>query len=112
MRIVGSLLLTFAAGIVGFFVLIGAAVMTLVCWAAGIVSALYLVAALWQTARWWVAGDTAAGRAALGCWAIAAVAFAVTPVIVRGAGLARTAMEERRGRAVIARTRHLRLALR
>lgn len=116
MRVLGGLLAAFVGGIVGFFALFGALALVLLCWAAGCVSSLYLVAALWQTARWWLAHDAVAGQAALGCWAIAAVAFAVTPVLVRGAGMLRekaaSGTTRRREHAALERIGRLRLAAR
>lgn len=116
MRVIFGLLAAFAGGVAGFFTLIAGIALALLCWAAGCVSFLYLVAATWQTGRWWFAGDAAAGQAALGCWAIAAVAFAVTPVLLRGAGMMREGMTGRvvlrREQAALDRIGRLRLAAR
>ncbi len=106
----------FAGGVIGFFGLLGALALGLVCWACGTVSFLYLVAAVWQTARWWLAADAAAGQAALGCWAIAAVAFAATPVLLQAVGMLREGMgaysTRRRETAALERIGRLRLAAR
>lgn len=114
MRVVSGLLAAFVGGIVGFFALLAGLAGVLLCWAAGCVSFLYLVAALWQTARWWLTHDAAAGHAALGCWAIAAAAFAVTPVLVRGVGMIRegtaSRAARRREQAALERIGRLRLA--
>lgn len=114
MRVIYGLLAAFVGGIIGFFALLGGLALVLLCWAAGCVSVLHLVAALWQTTRWWLTHDAAAGHAALGCWAIAAVAFAVTPVLVRAVGLIRESATaraaRRREQAVLERIGRLRLA--
>lgn len=116
MRVISGLLTAFVGGIVGFFVVLGTLAGVLVCWAAGCASFLYLVAALWQTARWWATGDAASGEAALGCWGIAAVAFAVTPVLLRAVGMLREGAAgratRRREEAALERIGRLRLAVR
>lgn len=99
MRAVSSLLGAFAGGVIGFFVFLGTLAMGLLCWAAGCVSFLYLLAAVWLSARWWITGDAASGQSALGCWALAAAAFAVTPVLIRAAGMLREGIAGRVGRA-------------
>lgn len=98
MRVISSLLVAFGAGVVGFFVFLGTLAVGLLCWAAGCVSFLYLLAAVWLSARWWITGDAASGESALGCWALAAVAFAVTPVLIRAAGMLRDGIAGRVGR--------------
>ena len=112
MRIVGSLAGAFVGGVVGFFGIIAGLFIGLVCWACGIVSFLFLVAATWQTARWLIAHDAAAGRASIGCWAIAATAFAVTPVLVRAIGLVRDGIAGRQQSVAMAHIGRLRLAAR
>ena len=99
MRVMSGLLVAFAGGVIGFFLFLGTLAVGLLCWAAGCVSFLYLLAAVWLSARWWITGDPASGQSALGCWALAAAAFAVTPVLIRGAGMLREGIAGRVGRA-------------
>ncbi len=117
MRVISSLLVAFGAGVIGFFLFLGTFAVGLLCWAAGCVSFLYLLAAVWLSARWWITGDPASGQSALGCWALASAAFAVTPVLIRGAGLLREGITGRIGRttrrgeeAALERIGRLRLA--
>ena len=98
MHVISGLLVAFAGGVIGFFVFLGVLALGLLCWAAGCASFLYLLAAVWLSARWWITGDPTSGQSALGCWALAAAAFAVTPVLIRGAGMLRDGIAGRIGR--------------
>ena len=105
MTILGRLLATFAAGVMGFFGLFGLLLIGLAWLALGALSFIFLIAALFSTGAWWLGGGGSIGRTALIYWGLAAGFFAMTPVILT----VKEMLKERRQAAALGRISTLRL---
>lgn len=98
---VARLVRLFVLSVLGFFVMLAAVGALALSWLAGIVCALLTLAAAFMSLDWWLMRhDPAVGRTALVLWALAAAAFAVTPLLLEAMRAIYAIPERRRQQAL------------